>query len=1317
MIKRWGSDNELDTEIKPSQDNYIPTPKGDSNEDDDDTNNINNYSKVLDQVYTNINSGEYNPETSGSEDDDTQQFAKQSYIVTLRLSPESLNSVPSKPSNTMRTRRAQIIESDEEDGSSGPEVEEKQDEDFNGPASDDNSDDEDFGKPRRRKRPSASRKKIPGSEDEFEGNESESSEVSDSDEILSDRSAVDGFIVDSDDNVIRKSSSSGRKRRKNRKQRPSRSTRRRLRSNGGVSDDDDVDDDMAPNGFGSNEEDQEIYDELRELRGEESPPPSRKAPHMLRKRKEINYEILPPPTGFDEPPTTTSTNTRSGAGRARNTGPFRRLFPTTGPFGGHDVFSLYGGGLAGSGPLVPLGGMTNTNNVIGVDSDSSDDEAAAAVAAATGLGGAGQGLTGGVVGGSGNLYGQIKKKPDLADTDPLGIHDVDFDSVGGLDDYIAQLKEMVSLPLKYPEVYARFGITPPRGVLFHGPPGTGKTLMARALAAACSREGGKKVAFFMRKGADCLSKWVGEAERQLRLLFEEARKQQPSIIFFDEIDGLAPVRSSKQEQIHASIVSTLLALMDGMDNRGQVVVIGATNRPDSVDPALRRPGRFDRELYFPLPNVGARRKIIEIHTKKWEEAPSGTFLDELADLTKGYGGADLRALCTEAALSSIIRTYPQIYMTSKKLKIDTNQISVSHEDFLRAMEKITPSSARALTSSSAGVPLPERVEPLLQNLLDELKTKLQRIAPTQQKTKSALEQVLYTQPGGYEVRKRFQTLRIYRPRLLVYGPPGMGQAYLGSALLHQLEGYHVQTIDVGSLFGDPARTPEAAIVHMFAEARRHQPSVIYMPDVPGVIAGLSESSRVSLFGMLRGMDPADRVLVLGLSDEEDVDVVLKQELFGFSTENYGKIHPDLLSPSAIEKFFAPLLEFVVMSPDAIGGDDSQGTRREFPELPEVEEKNEPISTTKTPAELRAIAQEDMRLRNTLKVRLGPLMELIKSRYKRFKKPIIEDHHLVHLFEKRERERELELAKQEEKAINADVTAEADTNGNATAVVEVEAEAGGETTELEQDETVELPNGEAQVNGGVDTSIAAMEIEDSVDVPAYVQAPEPNMILETATGKKYYNMDLDIIEERLWNGFYCEYKQFSRDVSMIHHDAQVSGDRDRMIKAAEMQANVQVTIEDYIRTDPAFNSACKEMHQREKEQTKKTQPDPVEVPNVEVPNGEAKETTTVTTATTTTTNATVEESLSVVEVPVPEESVKAAVVHEPYQLDENLLEIFKQKLVQLVSRKNLTIDQLEQLNAYTVDSVWQNRAEWNRNKVLDSLYSQCKQIVSEMKSNE
>ena len=208
-----------------------------------------------------------------------------------------------------------------------------------------------------------------------------------------------------------------------------------------------------------------------------------------------------------------------------------------------------------------------------------------------------------------------------AEITPLAVDpSLTFDQVGGLAHYVHSLKEMVFLPLLYPEVFSRFKMSPPRGVLLYGAPGTGKTLIARALAASCSRAGAE-VSFFMRKGADVLSKWVGESERQLRLLFAEAQRREPSIIFFDEIDGLAPVRSSKTDQIHNSIVATLLALMDGLDARGRVVVLGATNRVDAIDGALRRPGRFDRELAFALPDAKARAEILEIHTRNWEQKP------------------------------------------------------------------------------------------------------------------------------------------------------------------------------------------------------------------------------------------------------------------------------------------------------------------------------------------------------------------------------------------------------------------------------------------------------------------------------------------------------------------------------------------------------------------------------------------------------------------------------------------------------------------------------------------------------------------------
>ena len=312
------------------------------------------------------------------------------------------------------------------------------------------------------------------------------------------------------------------------------------------------------------------------------------------------------------------------------------------------------------------------------------------------------GLGGGVLPSGGGAVGGGKGAANApggdaagAEITPLAVDpSLTFDQVGGLAHYVHSLKEMVFLPLLYPEVFSRFKMSPPRGVLLYGAPGTGKTLIARALAASCSRAGAE-VSFFMRKGADVLSKWVGESERQLRLLFAEAQRREPSIIFFDEIDGLAPVRSSKTDQIHNSIVATLLALMDGLDARGRVVVLGATNRVDAIDGALRRPGRFDRELAFALPDAKARAEILEIHTRNWEQKPPARLLEHLAEKCVGYCGADLKALCTEAAVHALRRRYPQIYESDDKLVIDPSQVAPTRVDFRAAMEAITPASHRA----------------------------------------------------------------------------------------------------------------------------------------------------------------------------------------------------------------------------------------------------------------------------------------------------------------------------------------------------------------------------------------------------------------------------------------------------------------------------------------------------------------------------------------------------------------------------------------------------------------------------------------------
>lgn len=465
-------------------------------------------------------------------------------------------------------------------------------------------------------------------------------------------------------------------------------------------------------------------------------------PKRRSRAAQVDYRVFKPELlqaqDEDDAPTQSAFRNRGRSGLHRS------LFSTLGPFGG------------AGGPTPVFAGPEGTGAAAGADSDSSDEETPQQKTT-KGIGGAvgmtptsampqglmpqalNQDAAQGVSGGPAN-FGKVKDKKALADVDPLGVDpNVDFEGVGGLDSHINQLKEMVALPLLYPEVFQRFKVTPPRGVLFHGPPGTGKTLLARALASSVSSQG-RKVTFYMRKGADALSKWVGEAERQLRLLFEEARKNQPSIIFFDEIDGLAPVRSSKQEQIHSSIVATLLALMDGMDGRGQVIVIGATNRPDTVDPALRRPGRFDREFYFPLPNQVARRAIIDIHTKGWNPPLSEKFKDHIAELTKGYGGADLRALCTEAALNAVQGTYPQIYKSNEKLVIDPTKIQIQPKDFMISINKIIPSSERSGSSSAA--PLDSTVEPLLRRSLDKISAILDEVMPDRPR-RTALEEAEY----------------------------------------------------------------------------------------------------------------------------------------------------------------------------------------------------------------------------------------------------------------------------------------------------------------------------------------------------------------------------------------------------------------------------------------------------------------------------------------------------------------------------------------------------------------------------------------------
>ncbi|KAF4554194.1 ATPase-like protein 13 [Elsinoe fawcettii] len=829
-------------------------------------------------------------------------------------------------------------------------------------------------------------------------------------------------------------------------------------------------------------------------------------------------------------------------GGRRVNGPWRSLFSTLGPFGGagggQPVFGGPSGGAAAAG---------------GADSDSSDDDQIRRPSHAVG-GAVGMTPTqaqqpfGGLVpqphnqdpaqagGGAPANFGKVKDKKALADADPLGVDpNVNFDGVGGLGDHIDRLKEMVALPLLYPEIFMRMHVTPPRGVLFHGPPGTGKTLLARALASSVSSHG-KKVTFYMRKGADALSKWVGEAERQLRLLFEEARKNQPSIIFFDEIDGLAPVRSSKQEQIHASIVATLLALMDGMDGRGQVIVIGATNRPDSVDPALRRPGRFDREFYFPLPNKDARRSIIDIHTKGWEPPLKPQFKDQLSELTKGYGGADLRALCTEAALNAVQGTFPQIYSSTKKLLIDPAEIKVLAKDFMISVNKIVPSSERSASSGSA--PLKKNVEPLLRLSLQEIEARVNELVPRTKK-RTALEEAEYDDRDdelGFEkenLQREFEGARIFRPRLLICGRQGMGQQYLGGALLNKFDGLYVSNFDLSNIYKDSTRSAEAAIVQMFEEVKRHKPSVIYIPNVDIWYQSLQDSAIKTFTGLLRSLPPTDPVLLLGIMEaipsKEGLDKSMVHDLFGYSTKNtYLLQRPDRYARS---EFFQVLIDYIRRSPAEFPDPDNR-KKRILPELPEAPAAPE---APKVPSkeELKALRKKDRHILNQLKILIQGVMDQIKLKYRKFRTPPIDERAFAYLFDE-----------QDPDMLSTDLP---------------EEQAGHH---MHRPYRIELDK--KGVSG----------------------------LREVATGKFYYNLEIVTIEQRLSNGYYKRPQDFLADIKRLAKDAKMSGDYDRIIKANELYANVEVDMAGIENNHPALVAECEAVYQREvareREEKKKRQ---------------------------------------------------------------------------------------------------------------------------------
>ncbi|KAI4868899.1 AAA-domain-containing protein [Hypoxylon rubiginosum] len=898
--------------------------------------------------------------------------------------------------------------------------------------------------------------------------------------------------IDDDDQENSSHSARGRKSSRGKGRRSARRSRRREESG----DEDEVDIN-------------EVAEELQDLR-EDSHSRRRRSPEILFEKKEetrrrraqpVNYAIQPLASlnVQEEEEEHAPTPARGRRGRANVGGGWdHSLHTTAGAFGGV--------GLTGA----LLGGPWGTGAAGGVDSDSSDDEmntrsgavgnvGMTPTSAAPNFGGLGpfanvDGPSGGGLLAPAPNVGKIKNQKALADADPLGVDlNVDFSQVGGLQGHIDQLKEMVQLPLLYPELFAKFHVTPPRGVLFHGPPGTGKTLLARALANTAGF-GGRKITFYMRKGADALSKWVGEAEKQLRLLFEEARRTQPSIIFFDEIDGLAPVRSSKQEQIHASIVSTLLALMDGMDGRGQVIVIGATNRPDSVDPALRRPGRFDREFYFPLPDVDGRKSIIDIHTKDW--GLSDEFKMSLAKETKGYGGADLRAMCTEAALNAIQRTYPQVYLSKEKLVVDPDKISIHMTDFMLSKNKIIPSSERS-TTSGAG-PFPKPVEPLLRDQFKAITGVLDSVLPRKKKV-TALDEAMFEPYNDADfgfsreaLQQEFHRFRVYRPRLLICGSQGMGQVYISAAVLHYLEGVHVQNFDLANILGDPLPA-EQVLFGLFAEARRQKPSVIFIPHVDMWYETLAGPPLTAFMSMLRAIQPTDPIMVVGTAETEldSISPELKRDLFGSSNSNFVEITRPVKENR--REYFSRILSHIRRFPKDFP-DPVNRKKRVLEELP--------VAPPPPPKELtlEEIESENLsyrRLLNLLKVHLQPIMEQIKRKYKAFRTPVIPHPQYQYLF------------------------------------------------------------------NDADPNFVRPDVADAPPRP-YVTAKDKDGtpgLLETATNKFFYNLDIVMIEERLAHGYYVTPPAFLKDVESLEKDAISLGDKALWLKANELVTNVKVDVND------------------------------------------------------------------------------------------------------------------------------------------------------------